>query len=88
MGEAGHVVLVTAWGAYGPETVLRVLEPGAPAPEGARFPFGVVDGVRAARLVADGLAEWYDAAVNAPGGAPGPGAPGTRTRAAKGRGRG
>ena len=66
---ATNVVLVTAWGAYGPETVLRVLEPGAPAPEGAGFPFGVVDGVRAARLVADGLAEWEQAWLSA-GGAP------------------
>ncbi|HNZ96220.1 MAG: hypothetical protein BWX64_01327 [Acidobacteria bacterium ADurb.Bin051] len=84
MVETRHVVTVAPWGAYGPETVLRVLGPGAPAPEGARFPFGMVDGVRAARLVADGLAEWYDAAANAPGS---PAAEPVK-RAAKGRGRG
>ena len=86
MVETRHVVTVAPWGAYGPETVLRVLGPGAPAPEGARFPFGMVDGVRAARLVADGLAEWYDAAGNAPEGGAKVGAP--AKRAAKGRGRG
>ena len=66
MAEMRHVVTVAAWGAYRPETVLRVLEPGEAPPEGARFPFGFVDAGRAAQLVADGLAEWYDAAALAP----------------------
>ena len=82
MAEMRHVVTVAAWGAYRPETVLRVLEPGEAPPEGARFPFGFVDSVRAAQLVADGLAEWYDAAALAPEAAPGK----AKATARKGRG--
>ena len=66
MGEMRHGVTVAAWGAYRPDTVLRVLEAGEAAPAGAQFPFGFVDAGRAAQLVADGLAEWYDAAALAP----------------------
>ena len=82
MAEMRHVVTVAAWGAYRPDTVLRVLEPGEAPPDGSAFPFGFVDSVRAAQLVADGLAEWYDAAALAPEAAPGK----AKATARKGRG--
>lgn len=66
MGEIRHVVLGKRWGAYGAETVLRVLEEGEALPEGARSSFGFVDAGRASELVASGFADWYAAADLAP----------------------
>ncbi|OQC35390.1 MAG: hypothetical protein BWX64_02475 [Acidobacteria bacterium ADurb.Bin051] len=77
-----HVLLGAGWSSYGAGTVLRVLEVGEALPGGARGARGFVDAGRAAALVSAGVAEWYDAAANAPEPEP-VGTP--AKRAAKGR---